>query len=177
MDFGAKAASYVDTFVEAIRVSGLPGLLLIPGESQVEVKRADWLRQGRPPNLRVEFHTDGEEATYLGYFENARIVCLPRFKWDIASSGISGYLCAMGLGRCVAISRGPGAEDVLGESEAAAFFDPGNSEELARVLETLWNQPDLRQRIAANGAKYAAALQGEERLLRDILKALPRSHR
>jgi len=166
---GATLRDHV-TFVDAMAKSGLPGVLLIPGERRLEIEQSSWYRSAVPPNLRVDFHTDGKEETYLRYFEGARIVCFPRFAWDIASTGISGYLCSMALGKFVAISHGPGADDVLADNEAAAFFEPGNSDELARLIKDAWDRPEYRQRIAANGAKYAESLEGEDRLLRDILK-------
>jgi glycosyltransferase involved in cell wall biosynthesis len=161
------------TFVEAIRKSGLPGLILIPGDARAEIENMDWFR-GAPSQLKIEFHTDGKEETYIRYFENARLVCFPRFAWDIASTGISGYLCSMALGKFVAISRGPGAEDVLAESGAAAFFEPGDAEGLAKVLRQAWDDPEHRGQIAARGMRYAESLQGETRLLKDILAALPK---
>jgi glycosyltransferase involved in cell wall biosynthesis len=157
------------TFVRAAAKSGVPAVLLIPGEARPAIERTSWFRSGMPPNLRVDFHTDGKEDTFLRYIENARIVCFPRFAWDIASSGISGYLCGMALGKFVAISRGPGADDVLADSESAAFFEPGDSDELARLIKDAWDRPEYRRRIAANGTAYADSLEGEERLLRDIL--------
>jgi glycosyltransferase involved in cell wall biosynthesis len=158
------------TFVGAMAKCEVRGLLLIPGADRTKIERTSWYLRGIPPNLRVEFHTDGKEETYLRYLEGARIVCFPRFAWDIASSGISGYLCSMALGKFVAISRGPGADDVLAETEAAAFFEPEDPDGLARLITQAWEQAEFRRRIAANGARYADALQGEDRLLRDILR-------
>lgn len=160
------------TFVEAVRIAGVPAILLAPGDSRAAIEQTGWHRKGLPANLKLDFHTDGKEETFLKYFEGARIVCFPRFSWDIASSGISGYLCAMGLGRYVAISRGPGAEDVLKESEAADFFDPGDASALAKLIRGAWENPEQRRKIAANGAKYAEKLGGEDRLLGDILQLL-----
>lgn len=160
------------TFIEAVKRSKVPALLLIPGGDRASIEQAEWYRSGLPENLKVEFHTDGREETYLGYFEKARVLCLPRFGWDIASSGISAYLCAMGLGKCVVISKGPGAEDVLSDGEAAVFFEPGNVEGLARALAKVWVDDVYRRRIALNGTRYAESLEGEPRLLNDILKSL-----
>ena len=167
---GRTLRDYV-TFVEAVRKSGLPAVILIPGEMRGQIERAGWYRSNRPANLRVEFDTDGREETYTSYFENARIVCFPRFGWDIAPSGISGYLCAMALGRCVAISRGPGAEDVLAGS-AALFFDPGDADGLARLLRRAWHDRELRKSVSASAIEYTDRLAGEERLLRDILNTI-----
>jgi glycosyltransferase involved in cell wall biosynthesis len=167
---GRTLRDYV-TFVDAVKKSGVPAVLLVPPEMRGEIERATWYRSNRPPNLRVEFDTDGTEETYTGYFENARIVCFPRFAWDIAPSGISGYLCAMALGRCVAISRGPAAEDVL-DRNAALFFEPGDADGLAQLLRRAWDDRELRQRVSTSAIEYTNRLAGEERLLGDIVSTI-----
>jgi hypothetical protein len=68
------------------------------------------------------------------------------------------------------ISRGPGADDVLSEPRAALFFEPEDAAELAAMLRRAWDDASLRREIAENGARYADALGGEKRLLRDILR-------
>jgi glycosyltransferase involved in cell wall biosynthesis len=163
------------TFVAAVRKAGVPAVLLVPGDAREKIERKAWFRVGLPPNLRLDYHTDGKEETFLKYFEEARIACFPRFKWDIASSGISGYLCAMGLGRYVAISRGPGADDVLAGPGAADFFDPGDSDALAALIRGAWENPEHCRKVAANGARYAESLAGEERLLHDLLALLEKA--
>ena len=168
---GATLRDYF-TFIDAIRFTGLPALLLLPGEMKGHVEELAWYRNGVPDSLRLEFHTDGNESTYLSFFENARILCIPRYGWDIASTGISAYLCGMALGKCVVISSGPGAEDLLEEDKAAAFFKPENPMELGNLLLRLWNNPDQCRQIAENGIRYSDRLEGEERLLNDILKVL-----
>ena len=168
---GATLRDY-HTFVEAIRITGLPALLILPGEMKGHVEELSWYRNGVPGSLKVEFHTDGKESTYLSFFENSRIVCIPRYRWDIASTGISAYLCGMALGKCVVISSGPGAEDLLEEEMAAAFFKPENPTDLGNLLLRMWNNPDQCRQIAQNGLRYADRLEGEERLLNDILEVM-----
>jgi glycosyltransferase involved in cell wall biosynthesis len=160
------------TFVEAARISGLPSVLLIPGGDRAAVERSSWYTSGLPDNLRLEYHVDGKEETYIAYFEKSCIFCVPRFRWDVASTGISGYLCAMALAKCVLISRGPGADDILSENRSAAFFTPEDAADLARVMTDLWSNDSRRQHIARNGQEYANRLQGETRLLRDIIRAV-----
>jgi glycosyltransferase involved in cell wall biosynthesis len=160
------------TFVEAARRSGVPALVVVPGDQRESVEKAAWYRRGLPPNLRIAVHDDGNQETYIGFFERARVLCIPRFRWDIASSGISSYLYAMALGKCVLISRGPGAEDVLADDEAALFFESENAADLAALLATVWTDAALCTRIAGNGKRYADSLQGEDRLMRDIVATL-----
>jgi glycosyltransferase involved in cell wall biosynthesis len=165
------------TFVEAIKRTKIPAKLLIPGEDRWLVEQTEWYKAGRPSNLSIDFHTDGKEETYLSYFDRAKILCLPRFKSDIASTGISAYLCAMALGKCVVISRGPGAEDVLSESEAAVFCHPEDASDLARVLTEIWENKTECERIAQNGLRYAESLKGEDKLMSNILRALKIPHK
>ncbi|HEY5960226.1 MAG TPA: glycosyltransferase [Polyangiaceae bacterium] len=160
------------TFVEAIRRIGIPAVILIPGRDRAQTEQQAWYRAELPKVLRVEFHSDGAEDTYLGYFQRAKIVCLPRYRWDIASTGISAYLCAMALGKCVVVSKGPGAEDVLAQSEAAVFFEPEDPADLVRALKLVWEDAALRGRIAANGVLLTETLKGEENLLRNLLVTL-----
>ena len=159
-----------ETFAEAVRRTGLPAMIVLPPSARGRVESMPWYRSP-PPSLQIKFHLDGNEDTYLRYFERAKLVCLPRFKWDIASTGISAYLCAMALGKCVVISKGPGAEDVL-SPEHALFFEPEDARSLEGVLRRGWNSDQERRRIAANGAVYAESLGGEEKLLGNILSAL-----
>jgi len=160
------------TFAAAVGKSGVPAVLLVPREHFDSVRQSSWYQAGIPSNLRVECDTIGTEEAYLGYFERAKVVCLPRFSWDIAPSGISAALCGMALGKCVVISRGPGADDIFSEARAALFFDSENVEDLARTLREVWQSRGLCRRIAENGVRYADSVQGEERLIRDILLAI-----
>jgi glycosyltransferase involved in cell wall biosynthesis len=158
------------TFVEAVRRCGVPAVLLLHPVMRNEVGKLGWYRSC-PPNLRIEFHEDGKESTYLGYFERAKLVCLPRYKWDIASTGISALFCSFGLGKCVLISSGPGAEDILTRGQAL-FFEPQNVESLAGLIQRAWNDDALRRSVGAAAAEFADCVQGEDRLLRDILEGM-----
>jgi glycosyltransferase involved in cell wall biosynthesis len=158
------------TFVEAVRRTGVPSVLLLHPRLRAEVQDLAWYKS-RPPNLSIEFHEDGKESTYLGYFERAKLVCLPRYKWDIASTGISALFCSFGLGKCVLISSGPGAEDILTQGQAL-FFEPENVDSLAALIRRVWDDDALRRSVGAAAAEFADLVQGEDRLLRDILSGV-----
>ncbi len=165
---GATLRDY-GTFVEALRRTKIPAVLLLPGIMESQLFKLAWYSKGIPENLKLEFHNDGKESTFLSYFENAKILCLPRFQQDIASTGISSLFCAMALGKCVLISSGPGAEDILEEAKAAAFFEPENPQSLADQMQRLWRNDAERRQTALNGVRFVSELKGEERLLTDIL--------
>ena len=75
----------------------------------------------------------------------------------------------MAAWRCVILSQGPGAEDVLTDGQAV-IVPAEDVEALAQTLKKLWNDPLERSKIALRGRKYAEEVQGEERLLRDVFR-------
>jgi glycosyltransferase involved in cell wall biosynthesis len=158
----------VKTFVEAIRLSGCPGLLH-QQKPEVMAKHGTLGWNGDlPPNLRLVIDDSYQHEVFLDFIAQARLVVVPRFRNDIGPAGIATYLVAMALNKCVIISEGPGAEDVL--DGQAVIVPPENPERLAEEIKRLWNDEELRARVAARGYEYAMSLGGYERLLSDILR-------
>lgn len=157
------------TYIEAVRIAGVPAVLLTRGASLMQEHGTKLITEGLPHNLRLETDSDGTEEAFLKWIKNAAVVVIPRFSFDISASGISTYLCSMAAWRCVVLSKGPGAEDLLTEHQAI-LVDPEDPNQLAKAMLAAWNDSGLRRTIAINGRKYAEQLQGEDRLLDDILK-------
>ncbi len=157
------------TYIEAVRIAGVPAVLLTPGTSLMQQHGTELITEGYPQNLRLETHSDGREETFLTWIKNAAVVVIPRFSFDISATGISTYLCSMAAWRCVVLSKGPGAEDILTDDQAI-LVDPEDPNQLAKAILAAWNDSGLRRKIAINGRKYAEQLQGEDSLLDDILK-------
>jgi glycosyltransferase involved in cell wall biosynthesis len=160
----------VDTFVAAMRITGCPGILLQQDEKQLRAHGSAPYKGALPPNVQLVLdQNDGLLAVLkmVDFLAKARIVVIPRFRGDIGCTGISTYLMAMGLGKCVILSRGPGAEDLL--TDQAFLVEPENSTELAQAISELWNNDVKRRRIAAAGSKYAQSCGASHRLLKDIL--------
>ncbi len=160
----------LSTYLSACQLAEVPGVLLSPGKQLFQRHGTQLDPQQLPPNVRLEYHSDGNDETFLDWLKNAAIVVIPRFKNDISSTGISTYLISMAASRCVVLSRGPGAEDVLTEGQAV-LVDPESPEELAAALQTLWNNTEQRVAVAKRGRQYAEQVGGERRLLRDVLNA------
>jgi glycosyltransferase involved in cell wall biosynthesis len=158
----------VGTFVEAMKRTGLPGLLLQQRRELLNAHGTDSWGGELPPNVELRIDDSDSLDTYLDFIAGARIVVIPRYVWDIAPTGISTYLVAMALGKCVVISAGPGAEDLL--TDEAVVVPPEDPESLARQIKLLWEDDDLRSGVAARGRAYAERARGEERLLSDILR-------
>lgn len=159
----------VSTFIKACEKANVPAVLLTPGKDLMKRHGTQLAFDSLPANVRLEYHTDGKEETFLTWLKEAAIVVIPRFKTDISSSGISTYLSSMASWRCVVISQGPGAEDVLTEGQAV-IVPAEDVEALAKTLKRLWNDPLERSKVAQRGRKYAEEVQGEERLLRDVYR-------
>jgi glycosyltransferase involved in cell wall biosynthesis len=159
----------VGTFVEALRRAGCRGVLLQQRrELLAEHGTSAWAGE-LPSNVELIVDDSDRLEDYLGFIERARMVVIPRFKGDIAPTGISTYLVAMAMNKCVIISEGPGAGDVL--TNEAAIVPPEDPERLAERIKLLWEDEAMRTKLAARGRRYAEAAQGEERLLSDILRA------
>jgi glycosyltransferase involved in cell wall biosynthesis len=164
------------TFIDAIGRTRLPGVLLVPNATMLKAHGSGSVSGlSLPGNLRLIVHNDGRHATFLEWIRNAKIVVIPRFRSDIASTGISTYLNAMAATRCVIISRGPGVEDVLALQQAIAV-DPENPDQLAEAIKLAWNDADVRRRVALAGRAYAAQLEGVERLWADVLRIVQEEH-
>jgi len=157
----------VGTFVKAMEIAGCPGILLQqPADIMREHGTDDW-QEELPANVKLVIHKDDKLETFISAIANAKLVVIPRYKRDIGCTGISTYLMAMALGKCVVISQGPGVDDLL--SDEAAIVPAEDVAALAATVSRLWNDDIERRHIAACGKRYADALGDTERLCGDIL--------
>lgn len=160
-DLLTLSAAMAKTQLPGVLVQQPAALLLEHGTRMVDATTL-------PPNIRIVVDDDGQKLAQ--WLAGARLLVIPRFPGDINATGISLCLSAMALGKCVIISRGPGADDVLLAGEAA-FVEPGDSEQLADVITELYANDAHRAEIALAGQRYARKLGDEDRLLRDVLAA------
>jgi glycosyltransferase involved in cell wall biosynthesis len=156
------------TFVEAMRRIDCPGVLLQQKRELLDAHGTSAWSGVLPSNLKLIIDESDRFDDFLDFISKARLVVIPRFKNDIAPTGISTYLVAMALNKCVIISEGPGAEDVL--TDQAVIVPPEDVESLAEQIKRLWNDDKLRADIAARGYNYAMSVGGYDRLLSDILR-------
>jgi glycosyltransferase involved in cell wall biosynthesis len=159
----------IKTFVEAMRQAGCPGVLLQQRRELLAAHGTSAWSGELPSNLRLTLDESDELEAYLDFVAKARLVVIPRFKSDIAPTGISTYLVAMALNRCVIISEGPGASDVL--THEAVVVPAEDAEKLAEQIRLLWDDTTLRTSVALRGREYAGLARGKERLHRDILRS------
>jgi glycosyltransferase involved in cell wall biosynthesis len=155
------------TFVKAMRMTKLPGLVLRQDASLLSQNATCFRYESLPSNIR-HVADDGSLSLFLKSLSKARLIVIPRFCYDINATGIATYLQAMAMKKCVIISHGPGTTDLL-KNDEAILVPPEDSGTLAAVIEKAWKDRAYRQEIAANGQKYALSLGDEDRLLSDIL--------
>jgi glycosyltransferase involved in cell wall biosynthesis len=157
----------VDGFLAAMAETGLPGVLLQQDEALLAAHGSRPAGPELPPNVRRVVDPGDDPADFLARIAACRILVVPRFRHDIAATGISTYLVAMALGKPVVISAGPGADDVLdGE---AVIVPPEDRPALAAAIARVWSDADFAADLSRRGRAYAAALGGEKRLAADIL--------
>ena len=162
------------TFVEAMRQAGVPGLLLQQSRELLSEHGTEPWNGELPDNVRLLIDEGNQsEKLFMECIAGARIVVIPRFKGDIASTGIGTYLLAMALNRCVIISEGPGASDVL--TDQAVIVPAEDPLALSKQIDSLWQDATRRAALIARGREYANDVAGEKRLSRDILRASLRS--
>jgi glycosyltransferase involved in cell wall biosynthesis len=158
----------VSTFVEAMSIVGCPAVLLQQPAEVLHQHGTDAWTTALPANVRLVVDRSENLGDFLKAIAEARLVVIPRYRGDLAPTGISTYLVAMALGKCVVISRGPGADDVL--SDEAAFVTPQDVNALATTVARLWHDDAARSGVAERGRLYAESLGGEQRLCADILE-------
>lgn len=156
----------VRTFVDAIRLSGCPGVLHQESAAIINSHGTETWKGEVPDNLT--YVIDDSKEAFIKYISNARIVVIPRFRDDIAPAGIATYLSAMIRRRCCILSEGPGHDDVLTKGQAV-IVAPEDPQELAKAIKKIWEDHELRSSIAESGYAYARSVGDEKRLHSDIL--------
>jgi glycosyltransferase involved in cell wall biosynthesis len=156
-----------DTFIRA--VAELPYPAAIPQFSfeDFEGKSASfrWDAGNIPGNLRILPDKGGREDL-IRNLARARVVVIPTQASSICASGLSTYLDAMYLGKCVVISEGPGASDLL--TDQAVLVPPHDVQALRAAVLRVWEDEALRRATANAGRTYAHALGDESKLLQRI---------
>jgi glycosyltransferase involved in cell wall biosynthesis len=158
-----------DTFIRAI--SALPYPAAIPEFSFENFEGRDrsweWTKDNIPRNLTI-LPDSGMRADLIRNLARARLVVIPTQANSLCASGISTYLAAMYLGKCVISTTGPGASDVL--TDEALLVAPHDVSALQNAISRAWEDETLRRETAETGRRYAASLGGEPELLQRIYR-------
>jgi glycosyltransferase involved in cell wall biosynthesis len=156
-----------DTFIRAI--SELPYPAAIPEFSLLNSDNRNtsckWTKDNVPANLQI-LQDFGKRVNIARNLSMARVVVIPIEPDSLCASGISTYLDAMYLGKCVIVTEGPGASDLL--TDQALLVPPKDVAALRDTIRRAWEDDGLRHRTATSGRTYALALGGEVELLQRI---------
>ncbi len=159
-----------DTFFAAIEQLPYPAAIPRPAFDRLRQHGARFTRtlDQLPPNLTLLDHDESRES-WIKNLCQARVVVIPIVRETLCSAGISVYLDAMLLKKCVVISRGPGVSDVL--TDQVVMVPPEDPAALAAAIREVWENATLRFEIAERGYRYAHSLGGETELMKRILNA------
>ena len=166
---GGKTRRDFETLFAAVKDLGIPVKIVTTDNSDIEPHGSYLDERAAPSNVEI-IRSDGSPETFLAHMASAMLVVLP-IKPDICGAGISVYLQAMALRKCVVISAGPGVDDVLTEGQAI-IVPPSDAAALRAALETAVADPAYRERFESRGYEYAISLGGEEQLFESILRHL-----
>lgn len=166
---GGKTRRDFDTLFEAVKGLDCPVKLVTTDNRDIAQHGSYVDERTAPPNVEV-VRLDGSPEAFISHMASARVVVLP-IKPDICGAGIGVYIMAMALKKCVIISSGPGAEDVL-SSDQAIIVPACDPLSLREAIARAFNDSIYRRRYEEQGFNYAWPLRGEVRLLQSIIKAL-----
>lgn len=156
------------TFAAAAHGLDIPIVVLMPPDYAEDRDSIAGVRT--PRNVRVEVH-DGSDESWIEWISRARFVILPVLPDVIKPSGISTYLQAMALGKCVIISDSPGTQGLIDHGEAVVVR-PGDPPALREAITRVANDAEYRKRVADIGKAYAWSLGDDGRLAEDIVQCV-----
>ena len=167
--FGRSRRDY-DTFFRAVERLPYPAAIPRPHFAELRQHGSNFTYSldRLPANIRL-LDDDGTAEAMVRIIQGARLVALPIVPNNLLA-GVGVYLNAMLLGKCVIITEGAGASDVL--TDEALFVPAGDPEKLAHTIERAWEDDALRLRIANNGHRHAVSLGGEPELFQRVLEAV-----
>lgn len=160
--------SYRDfpTFIEAMRTVDYPGLLLYEEAALLKRSATDVDLSNLPANLAAA-KNEGEQS-WVDYIRRAKIVVVPLLPSTMYAPGLSLYLMAMAMNKCVIVTEGLATRGML--ADEAIIVTPRDPGAMADAISRVWNDDALRRKTAEAGRRYAERCGGESRLLEDIVR-------
>ena len=157
-----------DTFFHAVEKLPWPAAIPTPDFGLLNVHEARFTvpADQLPSNVEV-LADDGTETSMLKMMQEARLIVLPILKTSLCASGISTYLNAMLMRKCVILTEGPGASDIL--TDQALICASEDPDALASLIRSAWEDDALRERTAETGYRYALSLGGEPELRQRVI--------
>ena len=155
-------------------MEGLPytACILAPPPQSARKHGTTFDYESCPSNVRWVMH-DGCQASWNDWIARARCLVLPVLPDTLVASGISTYLVAMALGKCVVITDSPATVRLVDSGEAV-IVPPADPDALRTALARVMEDSAYREQVAAAGHAYAIGLKDEDRLAADITAEVER---
>jgi glycosyltransferase involved in cell wall biosynthesis len=166
---GGKTRRDFAVLFEAVR--GTDWAIKVVTTDDSDIARHGSYLDDRDAPINVEIvRLDGSPEEFIDHMAASSLVVLP-IAPDICGAGISVYIQAMALRKCVVISTGPGTSDVL-TSGQAILVPPSNPVALRQAIDRALSDPGYRNGFERRGYDWASSLGGEKQLYTNLLSRL-----
>jgi glycosyltransferase involved in cell wall biosynthesis len=156
-----------DTFFKAVDGLDCEIKVLVPPNDIAKKHGTEIHYEQVPRNVKI-IHDDGSTDSWMDHIAKSKFVVLPTQKETISPTGVSTYLVAMALKKCVIITKCPATEDILA-TDSAVIVEPEDHVALKEAIQRINANENDRKTIAENGYRYAVSLEGHQRLMDDIV--------
>jgi glycosyltransferase involved in cell wall biosynthesis len=148
--------------------TGYPAVIPRFSFENVENRKAacSWREAELPGNIRIA-SDGGTRDELIQSLRGARVVVVPTRKTSLCASGVGTYLNAMYLKKCVVLTDGPGASDVL--RDEAVIVPPESPRELGAAIRKVWDDDAYRCGFEERGHRYALSVGGADQLIARIV--------
>lgn len=170
--------SYRDfgTFCAAMSGMDYPALILTPQGPERALHGSSGEVFPIPKNVRI-VQDDGSSESWIGYIARAKLLVLCIAPEAINPSGLSAYLVAMALGKCVVITESPATRGILTDGQNAVLVPARDPEAVRAAIAELWVDDARRDEIARRGYEYAMSLGGDDEYHRNVINRVMKSVR
>ncbi len=161
-----------ETLSESLKDITYPMIILAPGQRDAELKNhGTFLSPANfGPNVKI-ISDDGSSRSWIDYIAKSMFVVLPIRADAISPAGISTYLVAMALRKCVVITDSAATRGILNQTNCVTV-PAGNSEALRDAIKRVYEDSALRAGVANAGYQYALTCGGTARLYENFLDCL-----
>jgi len=142
------------TFAEAMRGVDCEALIVCPKQETARVHGTDISAIQLPESVKLIEH-DCDSKSWRNFIAKSRLVVIPVLKSALCSNGVSVYMSAMGMGKCVVITDCPAVRGVLQNGEECMIVPPGDPVALREVINQVLRDHSLRESLAKRGKEFA----------------------
>jgi glycosyltransferase involved in cell wall biosynthesis len=170
---GGKTRRDFATLFEAVRGLDIPVRVVTASDRDIAPHGTVLDEESAPENVEI-IRLDGSAEPFVAHMASSRLVVQPIVP-DISGAGMSVYITAMALRKCVITTAGPGAEDVLTDGEAV-IVPAADPAALRAAVVQAFSDPSYRAPFEERGYRYAMSRGTDADMYRTILASLHADH-